>query len=161
MNGRRRRSEKGQQRPPEAKLSNRPWDAGRLCLQRLLAGIIMKLPGRRSLYLVASAGALTILLELAGAWSQTARTVKIVVPFPAGGTADVLTRILSEQISRAEGVTVVTENRPGASAVIGTEAVSRAAPDGSTLLLTSTAFLIAHMQKLNYDPLTSFEPICQ
>jgi tripartite-type tricarboxylate transporter receptor subunit TctC len=98
---------------------------------------------------------------LTGAWSQTARTVKIVVPFPAGGTADVLTRILSEQISRAEGVTVVTENRPGASAVIGTEAVSRAAPDGSTLLLTSTAFLIAHMQKLNYDPLTSFEPICQ
>jgi hypothetical protein len=44
----------------------------------------------------------------------------------------------------------------------GTEAVSRAAPDGSTLLTTSTAFLIApHLRKLNYDPLTSFEPICQ
>jgi tripartite-type tricarboxylate transporter receptor subunit TctC len=116
----------------------------------------MKHPGRRSFNLVAGAGVLSILVGLTGAWSQTARTVKIVVPFPAGGTADVLTRILGEQISRAEGVTVVTENRPGASAVIGTEAVSHAAPDGSTLLVTSTAFLIApHMQKLNYDPLTS------
>jgi tripartite-type tricarboxylate transporter receptor subunit TctC len=122
----------------------------------------MKHPGRRSFNLVAGAGVLSILVGLTGAWSQTARTVKIVVPFPAGGTADVLTRILGEQISRAEGVTVVTENRPGASAVIGAEAVSHAAPDGSTLLVTSTAFLIApHMQKLNYDPLTSFEPICQ
>ena len=122
----------------------------------------MKHPGRRSFNLVAGAGVLSILVGLTGAWSQTARTVKIVVPFPAGGTADVLARILGEQISRAEGITVVTENRPGASAVIGTEAVSHAAPDGSTLLVTSTAFLIApHMQKLNYDPLTSFEPICQ
>src|SRR5205823_10705533 len=76
--------------------------------------------------------------------------------------ADILARILGEQISRTDGVTLSTENRPGASAVIGTEAVSRAAPDGSTLLITSTAFLIApHLRKLNYDPLTSFEPICQ
>src|SRR6516162_2463143 len=121
----------------------------------------MKRPSRRSSYLVA-AGALSILLGLTGAWSQTARTVKIVVPYPAGGTADILARILGEQISRTEGATLLTENRPGASAVIGTEAVSRAAPDGSTLLLTSTAFLIApHLRKLNYDPLTSFEPICQ
>src|SRR5437588_666095 len=121
----------------------------------------MKLPSRRAPYLVI-AGALSILLGLTGAWSQTARTVKIVVPYPAGGTADILARILGEQISRTEGVTLLTENRPGASAVIGTEAVSRAAPDGSTLLITSTAFLIArHLRKLNYDPLTSFEPICQ
>src|SRR5262245_52195927 len=89
----------------------------------------MKRPSRRSPYLVV-AGALSILLGLTGAWSQTARTVKIVVPYPAGGTADILARILGEQISRTEGVTLLTENRPGASAVIGTEAVSRAAPDG-------------------------------
>ena len=112
-------------------------------------------------YLVA-AGVLSILFGLTGAWSEPARTIKIVVPYPAGGTADILARILGEQISRTEGVTLLTENRPGASAIIGTEAVSRAAPDGSTLLITSTAFLIApHLTKLNYDPLTSFEPICQ
>src|SRR5262244_3040300 len=121
----------------------------------------MKPPGRRSPYL-AAAGALSILLGLTGAWSQTPRTVKIVVPYPAGGTADILARILGEQIGRTESVTVVTENRPGASSVIGTEAISRAAPDGSTLLITSTAFLIApHLGKLSYDPLTSFEPICR
>jgi len=96
----------------------------------------MKLSSRRSPYLVA-AGVLSILFGLTGAWSQTARTIKIVVPYPAGGTADILARILGEQISRTEGVTLLTENRPGASAVIGTEAVSRAAPDGSTLLITS------------------------
>src|SRR5262249_39444729 len=144
---------------PEAKLSNRPRDAGRLTTH--LGGIIMKRPSRRSPYLVA-AGALSILLGLTGAWSQTARTVKIVVPYRAVGTADILARIRADQSSRTEGVPLVTENRPGASAVIGTEAVSRAAPDGSSLLITSTAFLIApHLQKLNYDPLTSFEPICQ
>lgn len=109
----------------------------------------MKLSSRRSPYLVA-AGVLSILFGLTGAWSETAKTIKIVVPYPAGGTADILARILGEQISRTEGVTLLTENRPGASAVIGTEAVSRAAPDGSTLLVTSTAFLIApHMRKLN------------
>ena len=121
----------------------------------------MKLSSRRSPYLVA-AGVLSILFGLTGAWSESAKTFKIVVPYPAGGTADILARILGEQISRTEGVTLLTENRPGASAVIGTEAVSRAAPDGSTLLITSTAFLIApHLTKVNYDPLTSFEPICQ
>ena len=93
--------------------------------------------------------------------AQTARTIKIVVPFPAGGVADILARLLAEQIGRARGPTIIVENRPGAGAVIGTEAVSRAAPDGNTLLITSPAFVInPHLRKLNYDPLISFEPIC-
>src|SRR5262249_24522958 len=108
---------------PEAKLSNRPRDAGRLTTH--LGGILLKRPRRVSLYLCAP-GTLSILLGLSGAWSQTARTVKIVVPYPPGRPADILARILADQISRTEGVTLLTENRPGASAVIGTEAVSRA-----------------------------------
>jgi len=124
----------------------------------------MELPLCRFLHL-ASAAALSILavlFALTGAWSQTTRTIKIVVPFPAGGTADILTRVVGEQISRTHGITVLTENRPGAGTVIGTEAVSRAVPDGNTLLITSTTFLITpHLRKLSYDPLTSFEPICQ
>src|SRR5262249_56243136 len=84
---------------PEAKLSKRPRDAGRLTTH--LGGIIMKLASRPSFRLVA-AGVLSILLGLTGAWSQTARTVKIVVPSPAGGTAAILPRFLGRQISRTE-----------------------------------------------------------
>src|SRR5690348_15976347 len=93
--------------------------------------------------------------------AQTARTIRIIVPSTAGGGADTLARLLADQMSRAQGQTLVVENRPGASNTIGTEAASRAAPDGNTLLITTPEFVInAHLRKLNYDPLTSFEPIC-
>jgi tripartite-type tricarboxylate transporter receptor subunit TctC len=56
---------------------------------------------------------------------------------------------------------MVIENRPGAGSVIGTEVVSRAAPDGNTLLLTTPDTLVSHhLRNLNFDLLTSFEPIC-
>lgn len=100
-------------------------------------------------------------LAVTDACAQSARTIKIVVPFAAGGGADILARLLSEQITRTQGVTVVVENRPGAGTVIGTEAVARAAPDGSTLLIGGNSFVInPNLRKVNYDPLTSFEPIC-
>lgn len=68
---------------------------------------------------------------------------------------------MAEQIGRAQGPTVVVENRPGAAEVIGTEAVARAAPDGSTLLIAAVPFVIGpQLRKVNYHPLTSFEPIC-
>jgi tripartite-type tricarboxylate transporter receptor subunit TctC len=94
--------------------------------------------------------------------SQRVRTIKIVVPLAPGGAADILARILGEQISRGHGVTFVTENRPGAGTIVGTEAVSRAAPDGNTLLLTATGIVISpHLRKLTYDPITGFSPVCQ
>src|SRR5436305_7273235 len=96
-----------------------------------------------------------------GAWSQAARTIKIVVALPPGGAADIQARLLAEQISRTQGLPMLIENRPGAANIIGTEAVSRAAPNGNALLLVTPAFVInPHVRKLNYDPLTSFEPIC-
>jgi tripartite-type tricarboxylate transporter receptor subunit TctC len=95
------------------------------------------------------------------AQSQTARSLKIVVPLAAGGGADILARILAEQIGRAQNVTAVVENRAGAGTVIGTEAVARAAPDGETVLLSNPAFLInPHIKKVSYDPLTNFDPVC-
>ncbi len=95
------------------------------------------------------------------AWSQTISTVKIVVPVPPGGVNDFLARVLAEQIGRAQGVAFIIENRSGAGGIIGAEAVSRSAPDGSTLLLGSNSVLIdALVKKTNYHPLTSFEPIC-
>src|SRR6266849_969625 len=106
--------------------------------------------------------AATVVFALSGGdlWSQ-ARTIRFVVPFPGGGGADLLTRVLAEQIGRMQGVTTVIENRPGAASVIGTEAVSRAAPDGTTVLIVANSFIIhPNFKKLSYDPLTSFEPIC-
>jgi tripartite-type tricarboxylate transporter receptor subunit TctC len=74
---------------------------------------------------------------------------------------DFLARLLAEQIGRAQGLTMVIENRPGAAGVIGTEAAARAASDGNTLLMNANNILIdPQMRKTNYHPLTSFEPIC-
>lgn len=124
----------------------------------------MKLPRRRFLHLAAGAAVLSfILLTLSdqNAWSQTTRTIRIVVPFPPGGSADILARLLGEQISKANGPTVVIENRPGGGASIAYEAVARAAPDGNTLVINGNSLVInPHLRKVNYDPLTSFEPVC-
>ncbi|AMN41517.1 Bug family tripartite tricarboxylate transporter substrate binding protein [Rhodoplanes sp. Z2-YC6860] len=106
---------------------------------------------------VASAG----LVMNADASAQGAKSLRIIVPLSAGGGADILARILAEQVNRAQGATVIVENRPGAGTAIGTDFVARAAPDGSTLLITNPAFLInPHIRPQNYDPMTSFEPIC-
>jgi tripartite-type tricarboxylate transporter receptor subunit TctC len=96
-----------------------------------------------------------------GAWSQTTTTVRIVVPLPPGSGQDIMSRLLAEQISRTQGTAVVIDNRPGAGTAVGTEVASHAAPDGSTLLVNGNPFLINPLlQKLSYNPLTSFEPIC-
>jgi tripartite-type tricarboxylate transporter receptor subunit TctC len=90
------------------------------------------------------------------------KTVRVVVTTPAGGPADLVARLLAEQIGRTQGQAMVVENRPGASTAIGTDAVSRAGPDGNTLLLTGDGLIIAkHVRpSLAYDPIKSFEPIC-
>jgi tripartite-type tricarboxylate transporter receptor subunit TctC len=88
--------------------------------------------------------------------------IKFVVPFAPGGTADILARLLAEEIGKAHVVGTLIENRAGAGTIIATEAASRAAPDGNTVLFNANAFVInPHLRKLTYDPLTSFEPVCQ
>jgi len=100
-------------------------------------------------------------LSFSTASAQAPGQIRFIVPFPAGGGADLLTRVLSEQWSQAHGVATVIENRPGAASVIGTEAASRAAPDGNTLAIVADSFIIhPNFKKLAYDPLTSFEPVC-
>jgi tripartite-type tricarboxylate transporter receptor subunit TctC len=119
---------------------------------------------RRQFLQFVGAAAAAVFVTLSGhaAWSQATRTIKIVVPFPPGGPTDFLARLLAEQSGRAQGPTIVVENRPGASAVIGTDAASRATPDGNTLLINSREFVInPYVRKVNYHPLTGFEPICQ
>jgi tripartite-type tricarboxylate transporter receptor subunit TctC len=101
------------------------------------------------------------LLGPASATAQTTRTIKIVVPFQPGGGTDILARVVAEQIGRMRPVTIIVENRPGAGTAIGAEAVARSPPDGNTLLLTSSGFVITpHFRRVGYDPVLSFEPIC-
>lgn len=90
--------------------------------------------------------------------------IKIVVPFPAGGTADFVARLAGERLSQRLGVPVVIDNRVGANGNIGTEAVARADPDGQTLLLGSTPNLAINpslYRKLGFDPLKDFAPVMQ
>jgi tripartite-type tricarboxylate transporter receptor subunit TctC len=111
--------------------------------------------------LTAAAGMILRALSGDGAVAQTARTIRIVVPFPAGGSADDLARLLADQIGRTRGVNFVIENRPGAGTVVASEAVSRTAPDGNTLLIVANSFVInPSLKKLNYDPFSSFVPVC-
>ncbi len=92
--------------------------------------------------------------------AQTARTLKIVVPLAAGGGADIVARVLAEQIGRAQSVTAVVENRPGAGTVIGTEAVARAAPTAKPCCFKPAFLINPHIKKVGYDPLTNFDPVC-
>ena len=89
------------------------------------------------------------------------RTVKIIVPFPAGGTADLLPRVIAEWLSRKWGQPVIIENRPGAAGNIGADQVYRAAPDGYTLLSSPPPPLVINQNlypKLGFEP-AKFEPI--
>src|SRR5438105_3236633 len=98
-------------------------------------------PSRRQLiHLAGGLATLTIVLPVTArnAWSQVPKTIRFIVPFPAGGGADLLVRVLSEQIGRSAGATTVVENRPGAASIVGTEFVSRATPDGGTVLIEAT-----------------------
>ena len=102
-----------------------------------------------------------VLVASEDAWPQAARTLKIVVPYTPGSGPDILSRLMADEIGRAHGAAVVVENRPGAGTVIGTEAAARAAPDGTTVLLVANSFIInPSLRKVNYDPVTGFEPVC-
>ena len=95
------------------------------------------------------------------AQAYPSRPVKIIVPFPAGGTADVMPRIFSEWLARKWNEPVVIENRAGAGGNIGAEAVARSEPDGYTLLAAPPPPLVINQNlypKLGYDP-TEFSPI--
>src|SRR3954471_5366227 len=90
------------------------------------------------------------------------RTIKMIVPYPAGGTTDLLGRLVADQLKSGLGAVVVVENKPGAGTTLGAEQVARSAPDGYTLMMaTSTTLAINKTlyRKLPYDPVQDFTPI--
>jgi len=103
-----------------------------------------------------------LMLPGGAAWCETLKTIRIVVPYTPGSGPDILARLVAEEVGLLNGPTMVVEDHPGAGTVIGTEAVARAAPDGSTVLIVAPSFVInPSLRKVNYDPLTNFEPICR
>jgi tripartite-type tricarboxylate transporter receptor subunit TctC len=96
------------------------------------------------------------------AQTYPARPVKIVVGFAAGGPTDVIARILAADISGAVGQSFIVENRPGANAIIATEAVAHSTPDGYTTLFSSLSLLVNPIlpgTKAKYDPFKDFAPV--
>ena len=111
--------------------------------------------------LAAALGALLISLAALGQ-AYPAKPVKVVVPYPPGGTNDILGRIFSERLGKSLGQTFVVENRSGAGGVIGADAVAKSAPDGYTLLLSSSgpiAVGLSLFKNLPYDVMRDFAPV--
>ncbi|WP_270933385.1 tripartite tricarboxylate transporter substrate binding protein [Falsiroseomonas oryzae] len=117
------------------------------------------MPLLRRTLLLATAGSP---LAAAAARAQApARATRIIVPFPPGGTTDILARDLAQLMAEGRGTTVVVENKSGAGGTIGSADVARAVPDGTTLLLTATHHVInpSLMRSLPYDPRADFTPL--
>ncbi len=105
---------------------------------------------------------LVLALAMSGAWAQSypAKPVRIIVPFGPGGP-DALARLLGAQLTQQMGQPFVVENKPGANGVIGAEFVAKSAPDGYTLMVTSSGFVTAPSmyKKLPYDTERDFAPV--
>ena len=121
----------------------------------------------RQCYASISAAVVAALATLSGATGTLAQTwpnkpLRVVVSFPAGGSADVLTRILAPKLAESLGQAVVVENRPGATGTIGTAVVAKSTPDGYTLTCgASTTLTVAPALYANlpYDALKELPPI--
>jgi tripartite-type tricarboxylate transporter receptor subunit TctC len=88
------------------------------------------------------------------------KPVRLIIPFPPGGSNDVVGRLIAQQLSTRLGQQVIPDNRAGAGGVIGTEAASKAEPDGYTILFASSAFAAnSSLYKLPYDPVKAFAPV--
>jgi tripartite-type tricarboxylate transporter receptor subunit TctC len=91
------------------------------------------------------------------------KPIRMISPFPAGGSVDLVARLIAAKLPESIGQQVVVENRSGASGNIGTEVAARAAPDGYTLLVNTIPFVANAFlySKLPYDPLNDFVPVMQ
>ncbi len=107
--------------------------------------------------------ALTLALFAGGAHAAyPEKSIRIVVPYPPGGTTDILTRLVAQKLSDSLKQAVVVDNRPGGAAMIGSDIVAKAAPDGYTLLSTGAGPHVINVSlfpKIPYDPLKDFAPI--
>ena len=118
------------------------------------------MPRRLALAVAAATIIAAPTLALAQAW-PTKQPIKALVPFPPATTTDSIGRMVMDEVSKQIGQTIITENRPGASTTIGTNAVAKAEPDGYTLLIVSSSFTITPhtFANLPYNPETDLAPV--
>lgn len=104
---------------------------------------------------------LALAAPLPAAAQDLPKSIKIVVPFPAGGTTDILARYVAQTLESKHGISVIVDNRAGASGSIGSDGVSKSPADGSVLLLTATHHVInpSVRKSLPYDTRTAFSPV--
>ena len=121
----------------------------------------LHLPKRRTLRHLASAAVLCALAGTAAAQAWPTKNISLIVPFPAGGTTDVLARALGQELAKSLGQPVIVENKPGAGATLGADFVAKAKPDGHTLLMGAVHHTIATSvyRKLAYDFQKDLAPI--
>src|SRR5262245_40737984 len=102
---------------------------------------------------------------VSAAWAEgdhPGKTIKLIVPYPAGGTTDLLGRMIAEQLKTGLSTTVIVENKPGAGTTLGAEQVAKSEPDGTTLLMATSTTLAINKTlypNLPYDPVRDFAPI--
>ena len=114
------------------------------------------------LRLAAALLACLTLAPAALAQNYPSRQIRLIVPFAAGGPADLLARVIAQEMSNDLGQQVFVDNRPGANTIIGAEVVAKAEPDGYTLLMAIDGTLVMNpflYRKLSYDPFKDFAPI--
>jgi len=133
----------------------------RVAFCRVTEGLAMTLQRRQFLQLATGAAALPAASVIARAQTYPARPVRIVVGFAAGGTQDILSRLIGQWLSERLSQPFIIENRPGAGGNIGVEAVVRAAPDGYTLLMVASpnAINATLYEKLNFDFIRDIAPV--
>jgi len=108
---------------------------------------------------VAVCAVLALAMPVAMAWTN--KPVRVLIPAPAGGTMDVLARVLSEQLTADLGQPVVVDNKPGAGGAIAINTMLAAPPDGQTILVSTTNVLteIPHVMKVSFDPMKDVKPV--
>jgi tripartite-type tricarboxylate transporter receptor subunit TctC len=117
---------------------------------------------RRIAAVLFAAAAFVALGNVSPAHAFPDRPVRIVVPFPAGGSNDVIARLMAQKLGEVWGKSVIVENRPGAGGNVGSEYVARSSPDGYTLLLAAPGPLAVNQtlySHLSFDPLKDFAPV--
>jgi tripartite-type tricarboxylate transporter receptor subunit TctC len=138
----------------------RGGNCSRTKLEKSVGEAPMAKPRGRAAVILGLIFALAAFAAPAAADDYPSRTIRLIIPFPPGGSNDVVGRIIANQLGQKLGQTVFVDNRAGAGGVVGTDLASKSAPDGYTLLVISVAHAVdPWIYKIPFDPIKDFAPV--